>query len=304
MNSDPNNNVNGQVPNTTTSVQTTPTPTTEVIPTATITPIATTPTTQATPVAPTVSSEGQTAPSVTPVTQPTQQRVQLVDDKVSLKAIAPTDMVQKSEKEKEKTEVLEPVSDAQVDSTETTESKSGGCFQNLFLFIVFGGLLVFILKIDAVTAYVQARKESKNQIVEEITTGTLVCESEKSSNDMDYTYTAKFGFRNSKLKRLNYLTEIRGDANIDDAMLTELNNKCLLVKEHASNLNGVDITCSFENGLLKEKQAFTYDLVNRDEAMSAFVEAGGIYPDYKSDQNIDEIEKEMNAAAYTCKRIK
>lgn len=294
MNSDPNNNLNGQVPNT--GVTSVP-PVTPVQPPAT--PVA-----PAAPVVPSAveATSSVATPNVEVAPQPTQQRVQLVNDKVTLKAVSPTDMAQKIETENKGAEG-QPT-EAKDNKSSESESKGGSKFQTIFLFLLFGGLLAFIIYMDDITVYLQTRKNNRNQVVETITTGTLVCEAEKSTNEMDYTYTAKFEFRDSKLKRLNYLMEIRGDANLDEAKLTELNNNCLLVKENASNLSGIDITCSLENGLMKEKQSFTYDSVNREEAMSAFIEAGGIYPEYKRDQNIDNIEREMNAAAYTCERVK
>lgn len=307
MNSDPNNNVNGQVPNT--GVK----PVTAVAPVASVTPapaIPVAPAANPAPVpqaAPTVPSAVQAAPTVaapstTPAQQPTQQRVQLVNDKVSLKAVSPTDMAQKSAKAEETKEAT-PTTGNNPNLAEDNNS-GGGKFQTIFLILLFVGLLAFIIYIDDITVYMQTRKDRKNQVVEKITTGTLVCNSEKSTNDMDYSYSARFEFRDNKLKRLNYAMEIRGDVNLDDAKLTELNNECLLVRKYAGNLNGIDVNCSLENGLMKEKQSFTYDSIDREAAMSAFIEAGGIYPEYKKDQNVDEIEKEMNAAAYTCERIK
>lgn len=288
MNSDPNN-LNSSVPNTTAPqpgvVQ--PTPTASTTPAAPVVPSAV------------VSAETVAAPNKSEDIQ----RVQLVNDKVALKAISPADMASKTDKVEETTETLEPKVEGSPNSADD-KKKGGGVFQNIFLFLLFGGLLAFIIYIDDITVWLESKKNNQGTVVEEITTGTLSCESEKSTSNMDYTYTAKFEFRDSKLKRLNYTMEIRGDANLDEADLTELNNECLQIKENASSLSGIDITCSLENGLLKEKQVFTYDSINREEAMSAFIEAGGIYPEYKKDQNIDEIERDMNAAAYTCKRIK
>lgn len=296
MNNNPNVS-NGQV----LGVSEQPTPATTVVP------VNSTPVTPATsvtptvPVAPAVPTAVQTAPTVaqpasntTP--QPTEQRVKLVNDKVSLNAISQADMEQKTAATSEK---VEESTDNPVEN-----NKSGGGFQSIFLILLFGGLLAFIIYIDDITVYLESRKANKNQVVEKITTGTLACESERTANDMDYSYIVKFEFRDNRLKRLNYAMEIRGDINLDEEKLTKLNNECLLVKEYASKLNGIDITCSLENGLLKEKQVFTYDSINREEAMSAFIEAGGVYPEYRADQDIDEIEREMNAAAYTCKRLK
>lgn len=263
------------------------------------------------PVAPSVPSVVETTTSTpeisvpeasTPLEQPTQQRVQLVNDTPTLKAIAPGDVPKKDEKN---TEILEAEgTGATPEAGVNEEKKSGSSLQTFFLFVLFGGLFAFIFFIDDITNFIETRKYQQGQVVEEITTGTLKCTSERSTNNMDYTYKANFEFRDNKLKRLNYYVDVRGDINLDEAALNELHNECLLIKQYASNLSGIDVTCSLENGLLKETQIFTYDSINRDEAISAFIEAGGMYPEYKKDQDINGIEKEMNAAEYTCERIK
>lgn len=265
--------------------------------------------TSSTPAAPAVPTAVSEAPTVTTTpaqpaapTQPIQQRVQLVNDTPALKAVAPS-TTENSQPTSEATEVLE-TADTKTAEPAAQEKKSGGCFQTFFLIVLFGGLFLFIFFIDDISSYIETQKYLKEQVVEEITTGTLKCTYENSTDNMDYTYEVKFGFRDSKLKRLDYVKEVRGDANLDEAALTALSTECLLVKEYASSLSGIDITCSLENGLLREKQVFNYDAVDREAAMSAFVEAGGIYPEYKRDQDIDGIEKNMNASGYNCERLK
>lgn len=283
MNNETNNTVNQQ-PTITSS-----TPVTPAVPAASEAPVVTVaqPTTPSQPAAP---------------TQPTTQRVQLVNDTPALKAVAPN-TTENSQPVSENTEVLETV-DPKTTETVKEEKKSGGCFQNFFLIVLFGGLFLFIVFIDDISNYIETQKYLKEQVVEEITTGTLKCTFENSTDNMDYTYEVKFEFRDSRLKRLDYVKEVRGDANLDEAALVALSSECVLVKEYASSLSGIDITCSLENGLLREKQVFNYDAVDREAAMSAFVEAGGVYPEYKRDQDIDGIEKNMNASGYNCERLK
>ena len=274
MNNNPNNNVNEQ------PVITSNVPAAPAVPTNAV-----------------ANNQNPSTTTTTPAAAPTQQRVQLVNDQPALKAIAPGDIPKKEEKVSENTEVLDV-------TTPPAEEKKGGCMQNFFLIVLFGGLFAFVFFIDDISSYIETQKYLKEQVVETITTGTLSCTSERSDDNLDYAYDVNFYFTDSKLKRLNYTTEIRGDINLDAERLDTYNNECMLVKDYASNLSGIDITCSLENGTYKQKQIFTYDSIDRDEAKSAFVEAGGLYPDYYKDQNIDEIEKDMNAAGYSCERIK
>ena len=55
---------------------------------------------------------------------------------------------------------------------------------------------------------------------------------------------------------------------------------------------------------LVETQIMNYALLDADKVTTAFVEAGGLYPEYVNNQNIDQIEKNMNAANYKCERLR
>ena len=260
-------------------------------------------TTTVAPSAPTVPSGATTpvvgaAPSAV-ATEPVKvdtnlanQHLQLIDDKPKLNIVTQDQIAAK-----------EAASAAATPAE--TEKSGGGCLSNLFLFILFGGLLVFILYIDQVKLYIDEwKKGGGGEVVQEITSGTLKCSSERQTANMDYTYSANFEFRNKLLKTFTYNIEIRGDQELDAVALSTLDTECKLVEQYAGNLSGIDVTCSLEGGLFKQKQIFTYDSIQREQAITAFVEAGGKYPEYKKDQNIDEIEKSMNAANYTCERIK
>ena len=41
-----------------------------------------------------------------------------------------------------------------------------------------------------------------------------------------------------------------------------------------------------------------------DDAINAYIEAGGQYPNYRNGDDIDSIEKDLLSANYTCKKIK
>lgn len=281
-----NNTENNQQP---TIITTTP-----VVPSAPTVPTgATTAAAPATPVVPSTA-----APTTEPVkvdTNLANQHLQLVDDKPKLNIVT-QDQIDAKE---------QAAAAATAEKSTKPEKAGGGCLSNFFLFILFGGLLVFILYIDQVKLYIDEwRKGGGGEEVQEITSGTLKCSSERQTSNMDYTYSANFEFRNKLLKTFTYNIEIRGDQELDAVALSALETECRLVEQYAGNLSGIDVTCSLESGLFRQKQIFTYDSIQREQAITAFVEAGGKYPEYKKDQNIDEIEKSMNAANYTCERIK
>ncbi len=304
-----NNTENNQQP---TITSTTPVTNTAVTPAApSVAPdvaLATPNVATAVPSAPVVPSGAE---STTPATEPVKvdtnlanQHLQLIDDKPKLNAISPAQMAEKNQNAPVEEATATPIEEVKTEEVAKEGKSVGGCLSNIFLFLLFAGLLLFILYIDEVNLYIDEWKNGGGEVIEEVTSGTLKCSSERQTSNMDYTYNVNFGFRDKKLKTLTYNVEVRGDIELDAVALEELHTKCKLIEQYAGNLNGIDVTCSLENGLLKEKQIFTYDSIQREEAMTAFVEAGGRYPEYKKDQNIDEVEKEMNAANYTCERIK
>ena len=54
--------------------------------------------------------------------------------------------------------------------------------------------------------------------------------------------------------------------------------------------------------MVVETQTLNYNTLNVEKVTSAYIEAGGVYPEFKKGQDIDGIEKNMNASGYTCER--
>ena len=79
-------------------------------------------------------------------------------------------------------------------------------------------------------------------------------------------------------------------------------NKCRLLQDQVNSLDGIKVNCSQSDSVVVETQSFTYASINEDTVTSAYIEAGGVYPEFKNEQNIDTIEKNMNASGYTCER--
>ena len=80
--------------------------------------------------------------------------------------------------------------------------------------------------------------------------------------------------------------------------------ECLLLKDTTENIMGIEVSCKLLGGTLTKTQTLDYAKIDVEQALSAYSEAGGIYPEYKYLQDMDGIEKNMKAAGYTCNRIK
>ena len=241
---------------------------------------------------------------------PQQDRIQLIDTKPKLHAVQLGGVTMSTEAKQEvseHTEVLEPIEVNPADTPEgvpttATAGSKGATFGIIALFV---GLLVMVIFLPDIQEYIENQKYLRNQPKEEkITTGTLNCTLEDSSETLDYDYTFNFSFSNNKLNRLKSITEIRGDVSLDEAELDKLKTECDLLSTVVEDLSGVEVTCKLENGRLRKTQVFNFSSIVVDDAITAFIEAGGNYPFYRNGDDMDKIEKELLGANYSCKREK
>ena len=137
-----------------------------------------------------------------------------------------------------------------------------------------------------------------------ITTGTLSCEMVSNDERFDYSYQATFNFRDNEMYRLTFKTTIKGDRNLDALDLSEMKSQCDLLESQVVNANGVRVSCSLNEGVYVNEQVLDYSSLNVEEVSTAYIEAGGTYPNYVYQQNIDDIEKQMNSSNYNCERGK
>lgn len=196
-------------------------------------------------------------------------------------------------------------------STDTKEEGKGGKKRkkkesNLkyYLTFIFLALLIWmIVFLPDISNFVSNYLQKKQQKAQpEITTGKLVCEMNTNDATLDYNYKAVFDFEDSLMKKLTYTTTVKGDPSLDAVALSGMDSSCNLLQTHVLNMNGVEVNCDLQEGTFVNEQIIDYELINREELTTAYLEAGGTYPDYQYNQYIDEIEKQMNASNYTCKK--
>lgn len=238
---------------------------------------------------------------------PQQDRIQLIDTKPKLHAVQLGGVTMTTEKKEvsENTEVLEPIVEEKKAEENTGDNVGPSKLRVFGLVVMFAGLLALVIFLPDISAYIETQKYLRNQPpVEEITTGTLECTMEDSSENLDYTYTFSFGFTDKKLTRLKSVSEIRGDVSLDEAELDKLKAECDLLNVIVKDLSGVSVSCKLANGLFTKSQTFNFSSIVVDDAITAYIEAGGQYPNYRNGDDIDSIEKDLLSANYTCKRTK
>lgn len=187
-----------------------------------------------------------------------------------------------------------------------SDKKSGKKTSNLKMYLSFIFLALLILMIvflPEINSFVHDffnKKESEN--TPSITSGHLICTLETNDSNFNYEYETDFSFKDSKLYKLTLTTKTVGDLNLDATDLSGLNASCQLLQFQTSKFDGVEVMCDLEGNTFTNTQTLDYEILNRDEVTTAYLEAGGIYPDYKYEENIDDIEKDMNAQNYSCAR--
>lgn len=171
-------------------------------------------------------------------------------------------------------------------------------------FILFVGLLLMVWFLPEISSYINVLKEEKITTDEKITTGLLKCTLTRTSENFDITYSQNFDFTDSKLNKLTYSIETKGDMNIDAVELDGLNTKCSNISSIAKGLSGISVTCNLTQGTMTETHVFNYAELNVDEATALYSEAGGVFPEYEYKQDIDKIEKNKYAEGFSCQRAK
>lgn len=175
-------------------------------------------------------------------------------------------------------------------------------FMSIFVIIVLFAIVFFLPDINN---YIAEIRNPSNKIDNTpITTGILKCNLDKVDDKYNLSYSYDFDFTNSKLDRLSYVQATTGDELVDRDELNQRLASCTKLKNMTSGLSGVKIVCSLSGGVLTEQQTINYKTLNHEQVTTAYIEAGGIFPEFATDTNIDMIERNMKASGYTCERVK
>lgn len=192
------------------------------------------------------------------------------------------------------------------DNTKSNPDKKTKKESNLkyyMTFIFFALLIWMVAFLPEISSFVSNYMASKQQEgVPAITTGTLTCTMNTNDDKYDYYYEADFNFKDSKMYRLTFSATTKGDQNLDAIELSGMKSSCDLLQQQTANLEGVEVSCSLSNGVYENVQKLDYEDLKSNLVTTAYLEAGGTYPNYEYGQDINEIEKEMKASNYTCER--
>ena len=170
----------------------------------------------------------------------------------------------------------------------------------LFLFMF---LILFVLILPDVVQRVSILKTGE-PVVEEITTGKLICTLESDSKTLSKIIERTFYYENSELQKATYKTTIRGDVDEDEKEMNALADKCADIKDATGSLSGIDINCSYSEGLLVETEKFDFQTYDSEKVRAAYVESGGDILEYSYKDDIDNVMVEMRRSGFTCNKEK
>lgn len=167
----------------------------------------------------------------------------------------------------------------------------------LVLFFIF--LIIFVIFLPDLQVLI-AEYRAGDKEVEEIVTGTLVCELSGNTTNLDTNYERRFDFTEKKLKTAKFITKIRGSESLDGEVLDETKKKCDLVRDNLENISGARVSCLYESGTVTETEIFDYSSYNEEEVIAAYTEAGADLPEFKLDQDLDSVKTLMSRSGFSC----
>ena len=181
------------------------------------------------------------------------------------------------------------------------EYKPTSTGNTVMLVIFFIALILFVVFLPDIQTLIALRKEEPTE-EKEIMTGNLVCTLESNTVNLDRTFTRVFSYTDKKLQSAKFTTVIRGSSTLDAEALDEINNQCKQIHDNVEEMNGVTVTCNYEEGKVTEKESFDYTLYDIEAVSAAYIEAGGSVVEFQQDQDIDSVMTLMRQSGFTCNK--
>lgn len=171
----------------------------------------------------------------------------------------------------------------------------------LIIFFIF--LILFVVFLPELQTLIALRMQGETQ-TEVITTGTLVCTYETNTLNLDRNIKREFVFTDNKLQSAKFVTIIRGDASLDEEALDGYNEQCVQIHNNVDGMNGVSVTCDYQDGKLTETEKFDYSIYSSEQVLPAYTEAGGSMLEFQFEEDIDQIMTNMRQGGFTCNKEK
>ena len=165
----------------------------------------------------------------------------------------------------------------------------------LILFVVILIAIFFLPYTEKVFKYFSSNNQ--DSVVQEVTVGKLICTLEHDDHNNSYQYEEIYSFRDKKVESLEHTVIIQGNADY----LYERNSECQLLQDNVDPSMNVTVSCDLSRNQMVETQYF--NLINFDSSLlsTAFIEAGGIYPNAKAGDSYRSVQRSLEMSGYECK---
>lgn len=183
--------------------------------------------------------------------------------------------------------------------------KPNSKFTNAFVFVFLIFMIAFAFFLPQIREFVMKVQSGELEEKEEvkITDGKLLCNYKKSSEYLDYEYEYTFVFSKNRLETYDKSVTVKGDASLDKDTLDKMKSNCNEMKTESNKIAGITVSCNSDTNKSKTTEKIEPKDFETGSITSAYTEAGGEYPEYNYEQDMDDIEKNMKAAGFTCERV-
>lgn len=183
------------------------------------------------------------------------------------------------------------------DNSEEKPEPKGQRFKRflLVIFLIFAGVFIYFL--PDVSEYFSGRnRKTPEASTAEVANGTLKCTrtNESDSSETEYDYSLSFKDKGVVTGVYTTTLEDENEKNIDKDQ-----EKCKKISEISEEIEGIDVSCSSADNISTTTQNNVYREIKSGK-LTAFTEAGGIYPEYKYKDNVYSIKDKLVKAGYDC----
>ena len=174
-------------------------------------------------------------------------------------------------------------------------------FKTFLLIVFFIALIAFIFFLPEIQAYI-AEFNSGDSKTLEITSGKMTCKLTSNTKKLNKSVERIFTFTDKKLESAKYITTTKGDISEDATTLDEMAERCKLIKSSLAGTKGITVACEYSDGKLVQREHIDFKEYDSDTVQTAYTEAGGSLSEFEYGYDIDQLQKTMLQAGFTCNK--
>lgn len=174
-------------------------------------------------------------------------------------------------------------------------------FKTFLLIVFFIALIAFIFFLPEIQAYLAEFNSGDSKTIE-ITSGKMTCKLTSNTKKLNKSVERIFTFTDKKLESAKYITTTKGDISEDATTLDEMAERCKLIKSSLAGAKGITVACEYSDGKLIQREHIDFKEYNSDTVQTAYTEAGGSLSEFEYGYDIDQLQKTMLQAGFTCNK--